>query len=116
MSGIEGPTSGAFAGIVGGAAATAGGLAIAQRVMTNGPTLRGNVVPALLIGGMVGMSAACMSNIFGDSLMSDTATVGGFAAAGGVMMMGRGSLGAARGAAIMGVAALGGVALARLTD
>lgn len=116
MSGIHGPTDGAFEGIVGGAVATAGGLAIAQRLMPNGPRLSGNVAPALLLGAAGGLVAVGVSNVLGGSLPSDAASVAGAAALGGMMMSGSGRSGAARGAALMGVAALGGVALARLTD
>jgi hypothetical protein len=116
MSGIEGPTHGALGGIVGGAAATFGGLAIAERVMRNGPHLSGNIAPALMLGAVGGLVGVGLSNIMGDSLLTDAAAVGGVAALGGAMMMGGGRASVARGAAIMGIAALGGVALARVLD
>lgn len=116
MSGIQSPTDHVFVGALGGMVATAGTLAVAQRVVRNGPVLSGNVGAALLLGGMGGLTAVGLSNILGGSAWADAAAVGGLAAAGGAMMMGHGSGAAGRGAAIMGAAALGGIVLKHFAD
>ena len=114
MSELTGPNP--LMAMVGGAAATFGGMAVAERVMTNGPRLTGNIGTALALGAMGGLVGSSVSNMLGGTLLTDALTVGGMAGTGALLMSSRGRAGAATGAAIMGVAALGGIAFGRIAN